>query len=354
MLAGVGEHLDHGAQARAAEGAAQHAGRLGGDPGAQAGSAQHALDPGHQLARAEGLGDVVVGPQLERAQHVVLALTRGEHQDRHRARERPEPRQQREAVHVAGELDVEHAHAHAAAAEGAERRGGIRVAQHLEALLLELPREQRGGVGLVLHEEQAAPALSQRDAPALRARAQVRVHPLGRLAGALQGAHQLHAAGGEVRLVRLLHGATGPRDLGKPVRAARASQAVRRVAELRARRGVAQLQALQQLDHVASARRQARTVGLAQQGQALIGDPNAHTHLLLPAVEQRPRRTTHALAQAHGSASSPPALAKGGARHPPGGSRRPQVRSKESGRCDERRPASRVLGAPVNPTQERS
>ena len=47
-------------------------------------AAQHRLDAGHQLARAEGLGNVVVGAQLEPDHAVGLLVARGQHDDRHR------------------------------------------------------------------------------------------------------------------------------------------------------------------------------------------------------------------------------------------------------------------------------
>jgi hypothetical protein len=43
---------------------------------------QHGLDPRHQLARAEGLGDVIVGAKLEAVNLVALAGAGGEHDDR--------------------------------------------------------------------------------------------------------------------------------------------------------------------------------------------------------------------------------------------------------------------------------
>jgi len=46
---------------------------------------QHGLDPGHQLARGEGLGDVVVGTEFEAVDAIVLGGARGEKDDRHHA-----------------------------------------------------------------------------------------------------------------------------------------------------------------------------------------------------------------------------------------------------------------------------
>ena len=47
-----------------------------------AGAAEHGLDPGQQLARAEGLGDVVVGADLEADDAVGLLDQGGEQDDR--------------------------------------------------------------------------------------------------------------------------------------------------------------------------------------------------------------------------------------------------------------------------------
>ena len=49
-------------------------------------AAQHGLDPRHQLARLEGLGQVVVGSELEADDAVHHVAARGEHDDRHAAR----------------------------------------------------------------------------------------------------------------------------------------------------------------------------------------------------------------------------------------------------------------------------
>jgi hypothetical protein len=48
------------------------------------GPAQDRSDPGDQLARREGLGDVVVGPELEAEELVELVVARGQHHDRDR------------------------------------------------------------------------------------------------------------------------------------------------------------------------------------------------------------------------------------------------------------------------------
>ncbi len=56
-------------------------GRGGAFGGGARGTAQQGTDPGDEFARAVGLGEVVVGAQVEAEQQVVLGGTRGEHQD---------------------------------------------------------------------------------------------------------------------------------------------------------------------------------------------------------------------------------------------------------------------------------
>ncbi len=74
----------------------------GGGPAA----AQYRLHAQDQLARAEGLGDVIVGADLQAQDAVVLVATGGKHDDRHRPLP-PHPPAHLQAVH-AGEHQVEH------------------------------------------------------------------------------------------------------------------------------------------------------------------------------------------------------------------------------------------------------
>ena len=62
-------------------------------------AAQRRLQARHQLARAERLGDVVVGARLERAHLLLLLAHRREHQDRHLA-PLPQPARHLHAVSV--------------------------------------------------------------------------------------------------------------------------------------------------------------------------------------------------------------------------------------------------------------
>ena len=70
------------------EHAAPDAHALGADVGAAGGrrAAQHALDARHQLARVEGLGDVVVGAHLEADDAIDDRAGGRQHDDRDRSR----------------------------------------------------------------------------------------------------------------------------------------------------------------------------------------------------------------------------------------------------------------------------
>jgi hypothetical protein len=64
-------------------------------------------DPQHQFAQLEGLGEVVVGPELEPGGLVVEPVGRGEHQDRHAAARRHDAPGHLVA-RGAGDVTVEH------------------------------------------------------------------------------------------------------------------------------------------------------------------------------------------------------------------------------------------------------
>ena len=68
---------------------------------------QQRLDPAHQLAQPERLGQVVVGAELEADDLVDLVVARGQDEDRHLGSGRAEAAQDLEAVHP-GEPHVEH------------------------------------------------------------------------------------------------------------------------------------------------------------------------------------------------------------------------------------------------------
>ena len=69
-------------------------------------AAQQRLDPAHQLAQAERLGQVVVGAELEADDLVDLVVARRQDQDRHLGAGGADAAQHLEAVD-AGQADVE-------------------------------------------------------------------------------------------------------------------------------------------------------------------------------------------------------------------------------------------------------
>jgi hypothetical protein len=71
------------------------------------GAPEQGLDPAHQLAQAERLGEVVVGAEFEADHLVDLVVARGQDEDRHLGARRAEPAEDLEAVH-ARQADVEH------------------------------------------------------------------------------------------------------------------------------------------------------------------------------------------------------------------------------------------------------
>ena len=69
-------------------------------------AAQERLDPAHQLAQAERLGQVVVRPELQPDDLVDLVVAGGQDEDGHLGAGRPEAPEDLEAVHP-GQADVE-------------------------------------------------------------------------------------------------------------------------------------------------------------------------------------------------------------------------------------------------------
>ena len=119
--------------------------------GGVAGPAQHRPDPGRQLGRAEGLGDVVVGTQLEPEHPVHLLAARGQH-DHRRPRGLPDPAEDVASVSVR-EHDVEENEVGRAAVEECKalrrRVGDDRV----EALAPERGRERLRDRPFVLDQQ---------------------------------------------------------------------------------------------------------------------------------------------------------------------------------------------------------
>jgi hypothetical protein len=120
-------------------------------PGRVADAPQRGAEPRHQLARAEGLGHVVVGAGLERLDLCVLLAHRAEHEDGHR----------RPLAQAAGELDAaavgEHEvddggvrRAHGGAVERLLHRGGL---DHVVAGLAQDDLQRAQDLALVVDHE---------------------------------------------------------------------------------------------------------------------------------------------------------------------------------------------------------
>ena len=121
------------------------------------GAAQHRAHPRDQLARAEGLGDIVVGAAVEAAQLVAFLAARGQHDDGHAARFRHAP--QLPADLDAGEQrqhPVEQHQVRLLLARQQQRLLAVARFGHAEAFALEVVAQQRHQRRLVLdHEDQS-------------------------------------------------------------------------------------------------------------------------------------------------------------------------------------------------------
>ena len=115
--------------------------RLGGLERA-VGPAQDRPDPRHELARAERLGQVVVGAELEPEELVELVVARGQHHDRHRRVAAQLPGDV-EAVE-AGQAEVEDDEVGPALTDRGQRRRAVAGGQHGEARVLEVVAGERG------------------------------------------------------------------------------------------------------------------------------------------------------------------------------------------------------------------
>ena len=115
-------------------------------------------DARHELARAEGFGDVVVGAQLEAEHAIHLGRLRGQHDDWKTLRRlgHPELAADLEAV-GAGQHEVEHDERRALLRD--LREGGLARLRfaHGVAVLLEVEANELADVLLVLHDEDRAP-----------------------------------------------------------------------------------------------------------------------------------------------------------------------------------------------------
>ena len=120
-------------------------------------AAQDGLHPGDELARAERLGDVVVGAELEAEDAVDLAVAGGEEQHRHVARG-AQSAAHLEAVDV-GQADVEQHDLRPMLRDQLEPAFAVRGLQHSESGLAQVHVEQVGDVRIVLDHHDGALAL---------------------------------------------------------------------------------------------------------------------------------------------------------------------------------------------------
>lgn len=101
------------------------------------GAAQHGADPQHQFPGGEGLGDVVVGTDLEPEHPVGLLTERGEHDHRQVGQLPPDPAADLEAVD-AGHHEVEDHEIGALGGDRGEAVGAVGGQLDLAAGLLQV------------------------------------------------------------------------------------------------------------------------------------------------------------------------------------------------------------------------
>ena len=119
--------------------------------------AELGLEPRDELAAAHGLGDVVVGPGVERARDAGLVVAAADEDDRHERVESP---------HLAAQLDartvrqnpVEQDGCRLLAREGGEAGLGVRAPHRVEAFALDVCAQQLRRVRVVFDDEHG-PAL---------------------------------------------------------------------------------------------------------------------------------------------------------------------------------------------------
>src|SRR5262249_20056010 len=110
------------------------------------------FDARDELADREGLGDVVIGADLEAADLVRLLRARGQHDDRHDAVLRAQLLADRVAVQVA-EHEVEDDAVGSLVARELDALASLERGDDLEALELERVAQAAHDVGLVLDDE---------------------------------------------------------------------------------------------------------------------------------------------------------------------------------------------------------
>jgi hypothetical protein len=119
---------------------------------------QHRVDPRHQLAGLERLGDVVVGAHAEAEHHVALLAPGGDHDDRDAAGDGVHLER---AAHVeaveAGEQEVEDDQVGALAAHALEAALAVGRRGHREALAGQVVLDRFQDVRFVFDDDDLAP-----------------------------------------------------------------------------------------------------------------------------------------------------------------------------------------------------
>ena len=115
--------------------------------------AQDRAQPRQQLARAEGLGEVIVGAELESDDAIGLLAARGEHQDREIG-SGPHAATHLEAIEI-GEHHVEDQGVDPAARGAREPARAVATRRHLETRRAEILGEHRGEALVVFDDQDA-------------------------------------------------------------------------------------------------------------------------------------------------------------------------------------------------------
>ena len=114
-------------------------------------AAQHGLDADHQLGRAEGLGQVVVGAPLEADDALGQRAARGQHQHRHIAIG-AEQAHHLEAVDL-GQHQVQHDEGRVLGARLAQGLAAVVGGDDVEALALEVGAHEGHDLAVVIDDE---------------------------------------------------------------------------------------------------------------------------------------------------------------------------------------------------------
>ena len=114
-------------------------------------SAQHGAHPAYQLLRAERLGDVIVGAQLQAEDAVDLLAACGQHDDR-RVRGGAQPAGDLQPVDF-GQHEVKHHQVEALARQQVQRCLTILRGRHLKAGSLQIEADDLSDAGLVIDHQ---------------------------------------------------------------------------------------------------------------------------------------------------------------------------------------------------------